>query len=77
MDRPYRSPFGNPGAWITVIIALVTIFYQLSDSTYRVGVIGVAIWFAAGILYFALIGRHRLILSPEEDFAMQHRAEDE
>ena len=77
MERPYRSPFGNPGAWITVIIALVTIFYQLSDSTYRVGVIGVAIWFAVGLLYFAFIGRHRLILSPEEEFAMQHRAEDE
>jgi len=76
IERPYRSPFGNPGAWITVIIALVTIFYQLSDNTYRVGVIGVAIWFAIGILYFALLGRHRLILSPEEEFAMQHRAED-
>jgi ethanolamine permease len=77
MKRPYKSPFGNPGAWITVIIALITIFYQLIDSTYRSGVIGVAIWFAVGILYFALVGRHRLILSPEEEFAMQHRAEVE
>lgn len=76
IERPYRSPFGNPGAWVTAIIAVVTIFYQLSDSTYRAGVIGVAIWFAVGILYFALFGRHRLILSPEEEFAMQHRAED-
>ncbi len=23
-------------------------------------------------LYFALIGRHKLILSPEEEFAMSH-----
>ena len=76
INRPYVSPFGNPGAWITVIIAIVTIFYQLSDSTYRVGVIGVAIWFAVGILYFAMVGRHRLILSPEEEFAMEHRAEE-
>jgi len=76
IERPYRSPFGNSGAWVTVCIAVVTIFYQLSDSTYRAGVIGVAIWFAIGILYFALLGRHRLILSPEEQFALQHRAED-
>ena len=76
IERPYRSPFGNPGAWITVVIALVTIFYQFSDLTYRAGVVGVAVWFGAGILYFALVGRHRLILSPEEEFAMQHRGED-
>ena len=76
IERPYRSPFGNPGAWITIIIALVTIFYQLSDQTYRSGVIGVATWFGIGTLYFAFVGRHRLVLSPEEDFAMRHREED-
>jgi ethanolamine permease len=27
---------------------------------------------AIGIAYFALIGRHRLILSPEEEFARAH-----
>ena len=26
-----------------------------------------------GIAYFALFGRHELILSPEEEFAMSHR----
>ena len=73
MERPYRSPFGNAGAWATIVIAVVTIFFQLSDTTYRVGVVGVAAWFAVGIVYFALIGRHRLILSPEEEFAVAHR----
>jgi len=76
IDRPYRSPFGNSGAWVTVIIALVTIFYQFSDQTYRAGVVGVVIWFGVGVLYFALVGRHRLVLSPEEEFAMQHRSEN-
>ena len=76
IERPYRSPFGNPGAWVTVIIALVTIYYQLSDPTYRVGVFGVAAWFSVAILYFALVGRHKLVLSPEEEFAMQHRSEE-
>ncbi|WP_110673825.1 amino acid permease [Salinicola sp. RZ23] len=71
IERPYRSPFGIPGAVATIVIALMTIYFQLSDSTYRVGVIGVALWLAVGICYFAFIGRHRLILSPEEEFAMQ------
>ncbi|WP_372659070.1 amino acid permease [Hydrogenophaga sp.] len=71
MERPYRSPLGVPGAALTVLIAVVTLYFQLSDPTYRTGVVWVAIWFAIGIAYFALIGRNRLILSPEEEFAMQ------
>ncbi|HEY0915891.1 MAG TPA: amino acid permease, partial [Solimonas sp.] len=68
--RPYRSPFGIPGAALTIGLALVTIWFQLADPVYRAGVIGVAIWFAVGIAYFAAIGRHKLVLSPEEEFAM-------
>ncbi len=68
--RPYKSPFGIPGAVATIVIALVTIYFQLSDPLYRSGVIGVALWFAIGIAYFAAIGRHKLVLSPEEEFAL-------
>jgi ethanolamine permease len=70
MERPYRSPLGVPGAALTLLIALVTIYFQLSDPVYRVGVLWVALWFAIGIAYFAVIGRHKLILSPEEEFAI-------
>jgi ethanolamine permease len=70
IERPYRSPLGVPGAYVTIVIALVTIGFQLADPVYRQGVIGVAIWFAVGILYFALFGRNRLVLSPEEEFAL-------
>jgi ethanolamine permease len=73
IERPYRSPLGIPGAVITIIIGLVTIYYQLSDPVYRVGVLAVAAWFVIGIVYFALFARHRMILSPEEEFAMEHR----
>jgi ethanolamine permease len=76
LPRPFRSPFGIPGAVVTIAIALVTIAFQLADPLYRAGVIGVALWFALGIAYFALIGRHRLVLSPEEAFALKARAED-
>jgi ethanolamine permease len=70
MERPYKSPLGVAGAAVTVIVALVTIYMQLQDPVYRVGVYWVAGWFAIGIVYFALIGRHKLILSPEEEFAL-------
>jgi ethanolamine permease len=74
LARPYRSPLGVPGAALTLVIALVTLWFQLSDAVYRTGVLWVALWFAIGITYFALWGRRRLILSPEEEFAMKASA---
>ncbi len=68
--RPYRSPVGIPGASVTVIVALVTIYFQLQDPVYRNGVYAVAVFYALGLLYFAVYGRHHLILSPEEEFAL-------
>jgi ethanolamine permease len=59
------------------VIAVATICFQLAgDATYRAGIIGVAVWFSVFVTYFALIGRHRLILSPEEEFAMERRRRD-
>ncbi len=72
LARPYRSPFGVVGAGLTILIASVTLYYQLTDPVYRQGVLWVAAWFTVGILYFTIIGRHRLILSPEEEFAQDH-----
>ena len=34
------------------------------------GVVGMAIWFLVGVIYFAAYGRHRLVFSPEEQFAL-------
>lgn len=74
IPRPYTSPLGNFGAALTMVIAVVTLYFQLTgDPTYTIGVLWVAAWFAVGILYFAVVGRHKLILSPEEEFAMQER----
>lgn len=74
IDRPYRSPVGEFGAWLTVIIAAVTLFMQFQDPAYRGGMIGVALWYATGIVYFAVYGRKTLVYSPEEDFAVKQRA---
>jgi ethanolamine permease len=68
--RPYRSPVGIPGAVVTIVVALVTIYFQLQDPIYRQAVLAVAAFYALGIAYFAVYGRNQLILSPEEEFAL-------
>ena len=47
LHRPYRSPFGTVGAGLTVLIAAVTLYFQLTDPVYREGVLWVALWFVA------------------------------
>jgi ethanolamine permease len=68
--RPYVSPFGVPGAVVAGVIALVSLGSIFFNASYRPGVYGVAIYYVLGIIYFAVAGRHRLVLSPEEEFAM-------
>jgi ethanolamine permease len=73
LERPYRSPLGLAGAAISFVIAgatLVALF--VSDPGYRWAVIGTAIWFALGLVYFAVWARHRLVRAPEEEFATEH-----
>jgi ethanolamine permease len=72
IERPFRSPLGIPGAIVTIIIAVVTLVYQLQQELFLKGVIWVILWCVVGIIYFAIIGRNKLILSPEEEFAMEH-----
>jgi len=70
IERPYRSLVGIPGAAIAGIIAVVALISLYSNSDYRPGVYGTLIYFVFGIAYFAIAGRHRLVLSPEEEFAL-------
>jgi ethanolamine permease len=70
IPRPYRSPFGITGAALTILIALWTMAYQLRDPTYLKGAYLAMAWYVGGLLYFGLVGRHRLVLSPEERFAI-------
>jgi ethanolamine permease len=70
IDRPYLSPWGQAGAMIAGVIALVALVSIFLNEDYRPGVYGVAVYFLFGIVYFAIAGRHRLVLSPEEEFAL-------
>jgi ethanolamine permease len=70
IERPYRSPVGIWGAAIAGAVALVSLISLYLNEDYRPGVYGTLIYFLLGIVYFAVAGRHRLVLSPEEEFAM-------
>ncbi|MGH8926460.1 MAG: amino acid permease [Acidimicrobiia bacterium] len=68
--RTYRSPVGVPGAAIAGLIALAALAATLANPDYQLAVYAAAVWFILGIAYFAAAGRHKLVLSPEEEFAM-------
>ena len=71
MNRPYRSPWGIPGAVIAGVIALVTLIALFLNPAYKTVVYGVAIWYLLGLAYFVLVGRHKLVAqAPEEEFAL-------
>jgi len=70
LERPFRSPAGVAGAALTVVIALVTIIFQLRDPAFRTGVVGVSLFLVLGAAWFWLAARRRLALSPEEAFAV-------
>jgi ethanolamine permease len=70
--RPYRSPLGIPGALIALVISLATLGSLFaSDPSYRGVALAALLWIALGLAYFAIWGRHRLVKSPEEDFALR------
>jgi ethanolamine permease len=70
IDRPYRSKWGIPGAVVAGGLAAVALVSIFLNEGYRPGVYGVAIYYVLGVLYFAISGRNRLVLSPEEEFAL-------
>ena len=69
----FLTPFFLFGALAIAALAVLTLVFQLLDPVFVSGVLGVGAWFAAGIVWFALVGRHRLVLSPEEEFAQNQR----
>lgn len=72
VKRPYVSPLGNAGAIVAGVIAAVTLVFLFINPDYRVGVYGCAVWFLLGLIYFAFHSRHQIVLSPEEEFAVEH-----
>ena len=74
LHRPYRSPLGISGAVLGMLIAGITLVTLFLNPDYRPGLLGAAVWFLLGILWFAFGGHQRLVLAPEEQFAEEARA---
>lgn len=70
LPRPYVSPLGATGAVTALVIAIAALLFMFLDPTLRAGMFGCAAILAAGLAYFLLFARHRLIRSPEETFAL-------
>jgi ethanolamine permease len=70
IDRPYRSKWGETGAILAGVIAVVSLIAMFTNEAYRPGLYGVAAYYILGVIYFAIAGRNRLVLSPEEEFAL-------
>lgn len=68
--RPWISPTGIAGAVVAFVIAAVTFLGVLINPTYRPAVVAIAVLYLIGLLVFGLHGRHRLVLSPEEEYAV-------
>jgi ethanolamine permease len=77
--RPYRSPLGVPGAVVALLIAMVTLVALfVTDPIYQKVVVGAAVWYGLGLLWFAVYARRKLVLAPEESFALSaHSPQDD
>lgn len=69
LPRPFTSPMGTFGGWLTIAICLLTLICQVQDPLFLQGSFWVIVWLGLGIVYYALVARHRLILTPDEDAA--------
>ena len=68
--RPWKSPTGVWGAVVAFGIAFGAFLGILLNSVFATAVITFLVVFVVGIVLFALFGRHRLVLSPEEEYAL-------
>jgi ethanolamine permease len=68
--RPYKSPVGIAGAAVAGVIAAATFIGQLINPGYTAAIIAIAVVYVVGLIIFALVGRKRLVLSPEEEYAL-------
>ncbi len=68
--RPYVSPWGIPGAVIAAVIAALIFVGFLLNPTFGPAIIAIAIVYVVILIGFAVFFRHRLVLSPEEEYAL-------
>jgi ethanolamine permease len=75
LERPYRSPWGLGGATVAGLIAALAFVGFLLNEAFRPAIYAIIIVYAVFLLYFALVGRHNLVMSPEERYAVHGKHE--
>ena len=70
LNRPYKSPWGLNGAVVAGIIAALSFIGFLLNPTFLPAIIAIIIVYLVVLVVFAVWGRHRLVLSPEEKYAV-------
>jgi len=68
--RPYRSPWGLFGAYSAAVIALLVFLGFLFNPAYLPAIVAIVVVYVLILIGFAVYGRHRLVLSPEEEYAL-------
>lgn len=68
--RPYVSPWGLAGAYIAAGIAALVFLGTLLNPAFTTAIFAIAIVYILILVGFAVWGRHRLVLSPEEEYAL-------
>ena len=69
-NRPYKSPVGIAGAVVAGIIAALAFVGFALNPAFLPAIIAIAIVFVVMVALFAIFGRTKLVLSPEEEYAL-------
>jgi ethanolamine permease len=70
LDRPYKSPWGVGGATVAGAIAALSFVGFLINEAFRPAIVAIIVVYVVMLAIFAVWGRHRLVLSPEEKYAV-------
>ncbi|WP_028708004.1 amino acid permease [Propionicicella superfundia] len=76
-SRPHRSPFGLVGAVIAGVIALAIFVAVLLNPAYTPAIVTIIVVYILALVLFAVLGRNKLVLSPEEEYAVLGGLSDE
>ncbi len=68
--RPYLSPTGVPGAVVAGLLAAMIFVGVMLNPAYRLAIVAITVVYVVALALFAVWGRTQLILSPEEEYAL-------
>lgn len=68
--RPYVSPWGVFGAAAAAAISALIFVGFLLNETFQPAIIAIVVVYVIALAIFGLYGRHHLVLSPEEEYAV-------